>query len=317
MNKYGLNSKTESGKRLAGTICRIMSMCFFCIILIAGVRAYGRRSILTHSGSISGGYTLTQYYDITGGQASFYTLTDNAGHLIVIDGGWADNAEYVRQTIRYYGNHVDLWILTHPHQDHIGAFNEIYANPDGITIDQIYDSPVDYDTVKNQEKWDDITVFEKYLELTANAGNVTHLGRGDEFTALGLHFQVFNSYDENVTRVSDDITNDSSLVFKVSSTSGSVSVLFMGDIKYQMEDTLENLYGSQLDADYIQAGHHGNWSMSFEFYEAHAKKGILMDAPSWITTDSTYPAYELVNEIKSHGLDLYDHSTAPNRIALN
>lgn len=263
----------------------------------------------------SKGFKVTQYFDLTGGQGSFYTITDQKGHLIVIDGGWEGNEAQVRQVIAYYKNHVDLWILSHPHQDHIGAFNKIYENPEGITIDKIYDSPVDYEVVKSQEKWDDIAVFEKYIELTKDATNINHLKRGDEFEFEGLHFQVFNSYDEYVTMNSNDMTNDSSLVIKISDDKS--SILFMGDIKYQMEDTLVELFDDKLASDYIQAGHHGNWSFSHEFYEKYAKKAVLFDAPAWIMNDETYPANALNEQLKSRGIITYDHSTAPNVIPID
>lgn len=70
-------------------------------------------------------YHITQYADITDGQAMFYTIESTKGELIVIDGGWVGNADYVRFVIGEKGNKVDAWILTHPHPDHIGAFNEI------------------------------------------------------------------------------------------------------------------------------------------------------------------------------------------------
>ena len=45
----------------------------------------------------------------------------------MIDGGWTEDAMAVKDIIKSQGGIVDAWILTHPHQDHIGAFNEIYA----------------------------------------------------------------------------------------------------------------------------------------------------------------------------------------------
>ena len=52
-----------------------------------------------------------------------------------LDARLAERDVYKRQ----HGNHVNAWILSHPHQDHAGAFNQIYASPDGITIDAVYD----------------------------------------------------------------------------------------------------------------------------------------------------------------------------------
>lgn len=52
------------------------------------------------------GWTVTQYSDRSGSQAMFYTLTSAEGQLIVIDGGWEYNADYVRQVIMENGGVV-------------------------------------------------------------------------------------------------------------------------------------------------------------------------------------------------------------------
>ena len=50
-------------------------------------------------------YDITQYADTTGMQAMFYTIESNRGDLIVIDGGNAGNADYVKEIIRKKGGH--------------------------------------------------------------------------------------------------------------------------------------------------------------------------------------------------------------------
>ena len=143
-------------------------------------------------------YLVTQYADATGVQGTFYTITNDTT-LIIIDGGWADNASAVREVIAAHGNHVNAWILSHPHQDHAGAFNQIYAAPDGITIDAVYDNGFDYDFIEAAgEPYDDITVMETYHTLTRDASNVTHLHRGDVLSICGLTFSVLNAYDDTV-----------------------------------------------------------------------------------------------------------------------
>lgn len=111
-------------------------------------------------------WTLTQYQDVSGSQANFYTLTSNSGKLIVIDGGTENNADYVRQVIAQNGDHVDAWILTHPQFDHIGAFNRIFSE-EAVEVDAIYDNGLDYDFYASvAQEWDVIATYEAYLELT-------------------------------------------------------------------------------------------------------------------------------------------------------
>ena len=80
-------------------------------------------------------WKVTQYgSDSDFQQSMFYTIKGSNGKLIVIDGGWDYDAKRVRDTIKKLGGKVNLWIITHPHPDHVGAFNQIFANPDGMWI---------------------------------------------------------------------------------------------------------------------------------------------------------------------------------------
>lgn len=257
------------------------------------------------------GWKVTQYADTSGAQGSFYTIENSEGRFIIIDGGWTANEQLVRDVIKKHGSRVDAWIISHPHQDHAGAFNKIYASLNGITVDRIYDSPIDYETVKKAgEKWDDLAVFEEYLKVTSGSDNVTHLNRGDVLELWGLNIEVFNSYDKYVLDNSGDITNDSSLMFKVSSPNK--SMIFCGDIKYQMEDTIIKMYTDRLSCDFIQAAHHGNWSFSEDFYDHTGAGTVFFDSPAWITEDSSYPAYALKAHLEERGVMCIDQTTAPN-----
>ena len=58
---------------------------------------------------------------------------------IVIDGGTRGDSEQLMDFILEKADaHVDAWFFTHPHQDHLGAFCNIFKNTVGITVDKIY-----------------------------------------------------------------------------------------------------------------------------------------------------------------------------------
>lgn len=130
--------------------CRIVGICVIVVLVAAGsiaclFRQKQKRERLCY---------VTQYSDATGQQANFYTIT-KGDHLIIIDGGWAENADAVRKVISEHGNHVDAWFISHTHSDHVGAFNEIYSNLQGIKIDYIYDNGYDYEFLMDAgEPWD-------------------------------------------------------------------------------------------------------------------------------------------------------------------
>lgn len=266
---------------------------------------------------LSAEYLVTQYPDATGVQGTFYTI-ENDDYFLIIDGGWAENADAVRRVIKAHDNEVDAWIITHPHKDHAGAFNEIMKNPDGIVVHQIYDNGFDYDFIMEVgEPYDDITIMEDYYALTKDLSNVTHFKRGDVADICGLTFSIFNAYDDVVlTNVGGerDYQNNASMLFKVSSPNS--SILFCSDIKYDMDAYLFDAYGDVLACDYVQTGHHGNWSFSNEFYEKTGASVFFFDAPSDITENPDFPASALKDMLEAENRTVLDFSTAPNTVTL-
>ena len=97
---------------------------------------------------------------------SFYTIYNESKGLIVVDGGWTDDAFVVREVVDELGGHINAWILTHPHQDHIGAFNLLYNELEGITIDEIY--TVDMATPEDcllVAPWDNVDAYNDFKAL--------------------------------------------------------------------------------------------------------------------------------------------------------
>ena len=296
----------------------ILTACTLALIgTLFWYEAGSRKDSTGYTPDLSSEYLVTQYADATGVQGTFYTIS-NQDTLIIIDGGWTDNAPAVRKVIAAHGNVVDAWILTHPHQDHAGAFNAIYANPGDITIRRIYDNGFDYDFIESVgEPYDDIQIMETYHALTADADNVTHLRRGDVLPLCGLTLSVYNAYDETVLyTVGDekDYQNNASLLFEISSTG--TSMLFCSDIKYDMSDYLLANYGDAISCDYVQTGHHGNWSFSDEFYVKTDASVFFIDAPPTITDNPSFPASILKQWLLGEEKTVLDFGTAPNSVTL-
>lgn len=261
------------------------------------------------------GWLIGQYASVTGQQSSFYTISDHEGHLIVIDGGWEEDATYVKQVIDYFGGKVDAWIITHPHFDHVRAFNSLLASEDCPTIGEIYVSEFDYEQYKDEAKeWDQFGDYETFLEVTKDASNLTYLHAGDSFELLGLQVDVYHDY---TTKVDGDACNDGSLVFEV--TGKKESMLFCGDTGKSQAETIMNAYGDELKADYLQMGHHGNGGLTEEFYKLVDPKGAFFDAPEWLMNpgeDTKYTTPENKELMESMGAEIFDFSTAPNYIVL-
>lgn len=259
-------------------------------------------------------WRITQYgpRDIN---SSFYTLYNPKKGLIVVDGGWVEDADYVREVINIQGGTVDAWILTHPHQDHIGAFNEIYADPQGIEIKEIYTVDMAAPEVCiERASWDSVDTYNDFLNL--NISDLNYVYAGDVLDLCGLEIDILNAYDENVEELSKDYLNDGSMMFKVKGDTQ--SFLFCADVGQSMSDFLLEKWGEELKADYIQMGHHGYGGLKDDFYEMVQPKTAFFDAPDWLMFDTTgtYDNPENAALMEGMGSEVVSFNSAPNSLLL-
>ncbi|MCI8881339.1 MAG: hypothetical protein HFH28_11540 [Clostridiaceae bacterium] len=84
-----------------------------------------------------------------------------------------------------------------------------------------------------------------------------------------------------------------------------------------MSKFLMERYGSALRADYVQPGHHGNNSLTTDFYDLVAPKAILFDAPEWLMVGESYDAKVLAEYFQEQDIPYYDYRNAPNRFLLH
>ncbi len=257
-------------------------------------------------------WTLTQYSDLSGSQAMFYSLTIG-DDLILIDGGWTVNAPQVKEVIEANGGHVTAWFLTHYHGDHAGAFNELW-NEYKDKIDVVYCTPLIWDEfIEIARDWDSPETFETFLKITEGDSRIINLNRGDELDIGSFHIKNYNAYDEMLKDIGNDIPNNCSLMLKF--TIDGTSILFCGDIHgAYMSDPLLEMYGDELKADIVQPGHHGNNTLTFDFFENTGLKIMTFDAPDWLMTGEDYTAKDTKAWCEEHGVKVYDYTTAPNVI---
>lgn len=262
-------------------------------------------------------WVLKQYADDSGRQGMFYTLQNTTdGALFIVDGGNPENEEQVREVIREAGGVVTAWFLTHYHPDHIGAFNEIYKDPQDITINQIYATPYDEELfTETAQPWDAIEMLQEFVTETAGEDNVHYISRDFVFEYKDMTITFFNCFDEELIQMeTGDILNNISLVFKAETAEN--SVLFCGDAHgNNLADWLIERYGEELRSDYVQLGHHGNRSFPERFYDAVQPEGVFFDAPEWLFVEP-YDAKELADHFSEQGVECYEYTTAPNEIWL-
>lgn len=256
------------------------------------------------------GWHLCQYEDWSNNQGMFYTLCNyDDGYLIVVDGGWPENASYVKNVIKKHNNKVDAWILTHYHKDHIGAFVDLMSNNNDIDVDNIYVSPMDFDYYKEvAQEHDNLDTLDKYIETTKEYTNINYLYTGDTLDLDGLCIEVLSSANDFIKEVGD-YPNNAALCFKAKANEE--SILFMSDVH---TDKLANYLVDNYDlsADYIQLGHHGWNQIDYSFYDNVNPKVAFFDAQDWEFESDDYSCEQLKEYLKSLGIKTYRFKTAPN-----
>lgn len=227
---------------------------------------------------IGAAFTLWQLPEQTRSQMMSYVLKTHGNRIIVIDGGTRGDAPYLRTFLEKLGNHVDLWILTHPHSDHVDAVVEIMKDPKGITVDRFYGSFPPRDWIAEHEKSSAVTI--EGWEAVAKEKSLTlvepELGEMLTVDGVTIEFLGLKNLEFTVNAI-----NNSSIAFLVAT--GKTRILFTGDLGLEGgRKLLHSPFGKQVRADIVQMAHHGQNGVDKAFYEALAPKHCLWPTPKWL-----------------------------------
>ena len=136
----------------------------------------------------TGRFTLWQLPPQTHSQNMCYIMQSDGGRIVVIDGGTAGDAAYLRGFLAALGNHVDAWFISHAHDDHYDAVTNILKKPGKLKIDKIYGSLPDEDWIKQYEpqSYGKAVAFNRAVKDSGR--QVTDLKLGQVLTIDGIRF---------------------------------------------------------------------------------------------------------------------------------
>lgn len=173
-------------------------------------------------------------------------LIKSGEYAALIDTSTAEQGENLVKKLRQCGvNDVDVLILTHPHEDHMGSANYLISRIDVGSIimsDSIPEDENNKEALKNIKNTADIYEVPYYY---AEQGMEINIGNFELTVLLTLK----NQKDEN----------DNSIVIMAKNLDK--KFLFMGDAETVVENRLidENI---NFDCDVLKVGHHGSNSSS-------------------------------------------------------
>ena len=216
----------------------------------------------------------------TGAQNLSIVIKSPNGKIIVIDGGWEADADKLSSLILQQGGKVDAWLITHPHEDHVGALCAILNDSARkIKIDKIYCSlatPDWYRQVSPTGAGIADQLLSAFTKLTV--GTVTNsIGRGTEINIDDVNIRVLNNrgvYTYNGV-------NNSSLVYKIRVSRQ--SILILGDLAYDGgKDLIKTCTAAELKSDIVQMAHHGQHGVDQDAYALIAPTTCLWPTPAWL-----------------------------------
>ena len=208
-----------------------------------------------------------------------YVVQTQKGKTIVIDGGTKEDASNLENYVLQYGGKVDAWFLTHPHQDHVGAFTKIFSEEEPkITVENIYCSVnslswyEQYDSTRKEEIEEFLTVLETMK------GKVKQPNLHEVITIDNVTCKILGIKNPEIT---NNAGNNSSMVIQMQVADK--KILFLGDTGEESSAKLiQNNSVEDLQCQIVQMAHHGQSGATKELYTIIQPKVCLWPTTQWL-----------------------------------
>lgn len=223
------------------------------------------------------------YLDV--GQADA-TLLLHDEVTVLIDAGHWQRSDVV-PALRSAGvEALDLVVVTHPHADHLGQFDQVL---DAFDVAEVWWSGSTTTT----------RTFERALAAVERSDAAYEEPRGGATTTLGpLTIDIVNP--PRGVGLAD--LHDAGLGLRVSY--GEVSLLFTGDAETATEARMVRAAAGSLAADILQLGHHGSSTSTTPGFLAAVDPAVAIYSAG---SGNSYghPHTEVIDRVAGAGIDLY------------
>ncbi len=179
------------------------------------------------------------------------SLLVSDGVVTLIDATTDDEAEKVIAHLKKRKiERIDHFVLTHPHEDHIGGADEVL---DAFDVQNIYMKRPTSGTEPTTSVY--INLLKK---IKSQGKKVTAVKIGDSFRNGEFSIEIIGPLKDY-----EDL-NDQSII--VQASVGEYAFLFTGDQESTAEKDLVEHYGTELQSIVLKAGHHGSKTSSCEAF---------------------------------------------------
>jgi competence protein ComEC len=269
-------------------------------VLLAGVLLFLAVFSWEHSQAASD-LTVTA---IDVGQGDSILIESSSGRNVLIDGGGKQEIggsklpskedmtgrSIVVPFLRKKGiNELDLVVLTHPHDDHVGGLPYVLEK---MKVDMVLDSGQAH-TSRGYIKFLRLIEKNKIVYKIARAGQVIDLG-------AGVKGYILHPSDPLISGTESDLNNNSVVIRLVY---GKTSFLLMGDTAFEGEERVMS-FGRSLKSDVLKVGHHGSrTSTSNEFLDAVSPQYAVISVGA--KNKFGHPTKETLGRLADHGIKVF------------
>lgn len=253
------------------------------------------------------------------GKCTLYTIEDNEGNLVIIDGGYEGNSYLIETILREHNFHVSAWIITTLSSAHSGAVYRILTDwGDQIEIDSIFIQNYSEEMLKtvldHHMDWEESELenVESLVSLIDSFDNVNYVEAGKDYNILGMNMHIYHVWNEEVESLGNRESSNSSMVFSVEGNED--SMLFMSYVTLPIENEIIVAVGEN-NFDYISVNDHGEWAFDYWWFELMNPSGFFIDNESekLYSQGNAYPFFTYFSE---KGYNTYTFETVPNRITI-
>ncbi|MBQ7474657.1 MAG: MBL fold metallo-hydrolase [Clostridia bacterium] len=225
--------------------------------------------------------TSVTFFNVGQGDSALF-LTEDAA--ILFDAGPFGEADDTVMSIKMRTDKLDCIVISHPHEDHMGALAAVLGS---VKTDRI---------IMTSDSSEGV-FFTRALDVIERKGiPVTEAKAGDEYVFGDVRLEFFSP-----TEYTDD-KNENSAVVRASA--GDFSVLFTGDASKETEKGIIERYGDRLRSDVLKVGHHGSSaSTSAEFLAAVSPRAAVISCG--LGNSYSHPHASTLNRLTDCGAQIF------------
>ena len=258
-----------------------LTVLFLLFFTVYGVYAWQKTGTLVPTMELLDGHANFRFVDVGQGDC---TLVTHRGDGILIDAGPGSGGKTAAEAAAMYSPTVEYFIITHPHEDHMGGAPDVLRR---VKVECL---------VLTTDRTDE----DFYGETIALADllniPILYAEEGMTLTTDSMTIEILDTFG-----LETDNLNDRSMMVKI--TADGTTLLVTGDAESAEESWIAEKAGDSLNADILKVAHHGSSTSSTEAF-LHAVSPETAVISCGRGNSYGHPSHEVLNRLEGTGAEI-------------